>query len=922
MTVDEPPYEEWLVAHRERLRALMRDGLTRLIAHDARSGNHARALDTARRGLALDPLDEAMHREVMRLHVGAGQPLAALRQYQVCLDALQRELGIEPDAKRRALYRSVIEERRGGGREETPAPLGAEQAIVGREAEVEQLTATVQAVARGTARVVAILGEAGIGKTRLARGLAAEMERCDGRVLIGACHDAERTLPLHPWVEAVRRSGVARQTAIASWPAGWQNEILRLFPEIDPSRIPEPPRGDSALHLFEGLARLITGLATARPLLVVVEDAHWADTTSLRFLTFLVRRVERVPIVVALTARDEDLADVPLLGRLLEDLDREQRLTRLALGPLTRAATDRLVRAHARTAVPDAALARLRQAVWTGSDGNPFVAVEMVQALRHGAIATAPPLPRKVHDLIADRLERLGERAQELAALAALMAGPIDFALLARASGLASPEVADGLEELVRRRILHAADERFAFVHDRVRDVALQRLLPPRRRILHRRIAEAAEALYATDLSAHAATLGFHYHAAALWERALPFLRTAGRHALAAGAQREAVARFEQAIQALEHLPATPEHKAEGIDLRIDLRHALIQLDAFAAIKTHLIAAERIARELGDRGRLGRVLALLANCHFNHADYALGRELCAQAELIATELGDHALEATVVMFMGMVCHQTGDHVAGAEYYRRFLRNANEGVVGERAGTSGLTLVYARAYLCICLAELGEFTEGYAAAEETIRRADALRHPWALAHASLAMSCVATRQGRPERALACHAWYRDALQSGDEVWPLVDAWAAYAEVVAGRTADALPRLNDAHAMTLIGPAIQLGRLREARTLAAAALETGRRRGEASYEAWGHFLLAEIAARGSARDGEAEEAYGDALAIARKRGYRPLEALARLGLGRALARAGHDEAATEIDAARALLLELGMTRWLETADPPAR
>src|SRR5206468_12123096 len=118
---------------------------------------------------------------------------------------------------------------------------------------------------------------------------------------------------------------------------------------------------------------------------------------------------------------------------------------------------------------------------------------------------------------------RLSERAQEIAALAALMAGGSDFTLLARASGLAQHEAADGLEELVRRRVLHAVDERFAFVHDRVRDVALQRLLRPRRRLLHRRIAEAAEILYAADLDAHAATLGSHYHAAELWDRALPY---------------------------------------------------------------------------------------------------------------------------------------------------------------------------------------------------------------------------------------------------------------------------------------------------------------------------------------------------------------------------------------------------------------
>ena len=928
LAVDAPAYDDWLVTQRERLRELLHDGLRRLIAHDVQTGNLARALETARRGLALDPLDEAMHREVMRLHASSGRPLAALRQYQVCVDALQRELGIEPDAETRALYRGMIEERRGGTREETPAALSSDISIIGRESEVERLTTLLDATARGQGRVVAILGEAGIGKSRLTRELAAEMERRDGRVVTGACHDAERTLPLHPWVEALRRGGLGGQVSLSAWPAPVQNEILRLFPEIDPDRIPGAPREDSALQLFEGLTRLVTGVAAARPLLVVIEDAHWADTTSLRFLAFLARRIERAPILVAITAREEDAVDVPLLGRILDDLEREQRLTRIALAPLTRGETDRLVRAHARAGVGDAALAALRQAVWGASGGNPFVAVEMVQAFRHGA--ASPPLPRKVHELIADRLGRLSERAQELAALVALMAGGVDFALLAGASGLTPANAADGLEELVRRRVLHAVDTRFAFVHDRVRDVTLQRLIPPRRRLLHRRIANAAETLYAGDLDAHAATLGSHCLAAELWDRALPYLRRAGRQALATGSHREAAARFEQAVNALSHLPTSPDLVAEAIDLRIDLRHALIAADAFEPISKHLIAAERDARALGDRARLGRVLALRANCHFNFAEYGPGREACAQAEVIARELGDRTVSATVRMYLGMFCHQSGDHATGAEHYRRFLREANEGVVGERLGL-GLTLIYARAYLCICLSELGEFAEGYAVAEEAIRRADAVRHPWALAHASLAMSTLAARQGRPERALATYAWYRQALSAIDDVWPLADAWAAYCEVLAGRAEEALPRLDPANTILLTLPAIQLwraeacvqlGRLREARALATEALERGRTRGEASYEAWGHFTLGEIAERGGARGSEAEQRYEEALELARKRGYRPLEARARLRLGEVRARAGRADAADDIEAARALLTELGMTRWLETAAASAR
>src|SRR5262249_51411146 len=150
------------------------------------------------------------------------------------------------------------------------------------------------------------------------------------------------------------------------------------------------------------------------------------------------------------------------------------------------------------------------------------------------------------------------------------------------------------------------------------------------------------------------------------------------------------------------------------------------------------------------------------------------------------------------------------------------------------GTAGLTLIYARGYLCICLAELGAFAEGYAVAEEAIRLADATGHPWALAHASMAMSSMAARQGRPERALATYAWYRQALPTVDDVWPFADQWAAYAEVIAGRAEEALPRLDPANALPLTVPAVQLwrteacvqlGRLREARALATEALETG-------------------------------------------------------------------------------------------------
>jgi tetratricopeptide (TPR) repeat protein len=653
---------------------------------------------------------------------------------------------------------------------------------------------------------------------------------------------------------------------------------------------------------------------------------------SLRFLSFLAQRITRAPVLIVVTAREEETDDVPLLGRVLADLDRQEHLVRVSLAPLTRAATDRLVRLHSRPGITSSALASVRQTVWSVSGGNAFVAVEMLHAVRHDPPRGVPALPRKVHDLIAARLDRLGDRARELAAVAAVIAGDVDLPLLAHASGLTEADAADGLEELVRRRVLHGVGERFAFVHDRIRDVVLHRLLAPRRRLLHRGVAEAAERLYAADLDEHAAMLGRHFHAAEAWDRAVPYLRRAGIRALATGAQREAAACLEQAIDDVERLPDTAERKMQAIDLRIELRHALVPLNATDKIGVHLGIAEQLAEELGDRPRLGRVLALLANCHFNLADYPRARDACVRAVDIARALDDGALEATTRMFLGMLSHQVGDYVAGAEIYRRFLRDANEGVVRERVGLSGLTLIYARAYLCICLAELGEFSAGFAIADDAMRLASELRHPWALGHACIATITLATRQGDHERARAAYRWYRDALPPGGDVWPLADAWAAYAELLAGRATAALSRLDPATSIPVLVPAIQLWRAeaylklrraRDARALATAALELARRRGEASYESWALHLLGTIAASGSVRGAaEAEACYTQALAIARDRRMRPLEAHCHLGLGRLHARARRRDAARrELAAARAAFAALGMTRWLPLTALPS-
>jgi DNA-binding SARP family transcriptional activator len=942
LAVDEPGFEEWLAAERDRLRGLLRGALGRLTAHHARQGAPDTAVEWAQRLLAHDPLDEASHRLVMRLHAEQGRHAAALRQYQVCLDVLRRELGVEPDEDTRALYRRLLGRRRTAERDPSRLPAFApdQTPMIGRGAERARLREALDAAWRGQGQVVAILGEAGIGKSRLVHELGAEAERRGGRVIVGACHEAERILPLHPWAAAVRQGRVLETSEDAkTLPRALRLELASLFPELEPGTTTPPlPNEEGALRLFEAVSRLLLDVAHERPLVILLEDLHWSDAMSVRLLSFLCRRIGGAAVLIAFTARDEETDDVPLLGPLLARLDREGRLKRLALSPLARAETDELVRTLVPSAREASRLAGLGESVWSASAGNPFVAVEVVQAWRDGAVGGT--LPRRVHELIATRLDGLSAQAQEMTSIAAAMADDAEFALLAQATGLPETDAADTLEELVRRRVLHGVGERFGFVHERIRGVAWQRLLPPRRRLLHRRVAEAMQELYAGDADAHAAELGYHYHAGEVWDRAVTHLRRAGTLAFARGAHREAGTSFGQAIEALDRLPDGEEARRLGIDLRVDLRHALLPLAEFDTFGSHLHVAEGLARELNDRARLGRVMAFLGNYYWWLSELARGEDYCRRALAMAREDGDMALAALAAMYLGLVHYAQGQYTDGARIFRRIVAATGDAVGPERVGLAGLTALYARAYLCMCLAELGEFEEGYPVAEATVPLAEKLRHPSAFVHACIARCCLAARRGDFDLVEQMDAWYQGVQDAGAEVWPIADWWIAHVRVLAGDLDRALPPLeavtepvtpdNALVARPMVslpmvtswlGEAYLLaGRDKDAAFVAAQAVDMAHGHGKHGAEAWAMRLQGDLAAHADPPDVEAaERSYARALELARARHMRPAEAQCLLSRARLHAREGHRlDARRDLTEAIALLRDLGMTRWLPEAE----
>jgi DNA-binding SARP family transcriptional activator len=478
--LDEPGFKEWMTAERERLRGVVRGALATLLARRTDEGRLDRALEIARRLLVLDPLDEPTHRALMRLHARQGQHATALQQYQVCLSVLQRELGVEPDAETRELYRRL---RRESAATSTAAVATEELTdsdvpLIGRDEERRRLEDVIVTRACG---VVAILGEPGIGKTRLVHELVGIAASVGSRVFLGQCHETERTTPFRPWIEILRASGlVTDSSSIAHMAPVWRAELARLFPELASEAASTVATEQDQLHLFEALSRLIFNAATRGRVTIVVEDLQWADEMSIRFLSFLARRIGDRSIVLAVTARDDERDDVPLLGRLLRELDRERRFLRIPLAPLGPVGTARLVAAIARTGTDDPSLAPLTARVWTVSEGNPFVAVEMARGARTtpGAV---PKLPSRVQALIERRLERLSEPAAALMAVTAVIGRGVDFALLVRASGLQDSEVAAGVEELVRRGVLRDIPDGFGFVHERVREVVAHRVPPSER---------------------------------------------------------------------------------------------------------------------------------------------------------------------------------------------------------------------------------------------------------------------------------------------------------------------------------------------------------------------------------------------------------------------------------------------------------
>jgi predicted ATPase len=426
----------------------------------------------------------------------------------------------------------------------------------------------------------------------------------------------------------------------------WQVELARLFPEIGHPESPEAG-SENYRRLFEAVDRLLVTLAGRRPVVLILEDLHWADEMSVRLVSYLGRRSQSTRLLMIASAREEELASAAALRRAMDELSQDGRSLELVLAPLTRLDTVALVRALTRSGGRGTAH-NLEERVWIASEGNPFIAVEIVRAIEQDtevSASAALPAPERVRKLITGRLDRLSANAQHLTAVAAVIGREFGFTLLLRAAKYSSREAAEAVEELVRRRVLHGGAEQLDFTHDLIREVAYLRLLPPARRVLHEAVMEALEASRAGDDDVE--HLGHHALHARAWDKALGYLARAGTKAMRRSAYREATVLLERALGAAEYLEATPEVVSRLVDLRLSLRTTMVAAGRLRESVDHLRSAEALAEQLGDRGRLGRVFMLSTNTHYLLGNYDQALTAARRALAIAADPGDEGLAATV-----------------------------------------------------------------------------------------------------------------------------------------------------------------------------------------------------------------------------------------------------------------------------------
>ncbi len=832
----------------------------------------ARAEPAARELVRLAPLREAGHRLLMETLAARGEPGEALAAYEQLRVILRDELGTTPGAAVRTLHERLLAGDEPAARvaptaAAQPVPLPALLArergeFVGRGPELDRLQRAWDAARAGSRRLVFLAGGPGIGKTRLAGELA--LAAHGGTVLYGACQE-EALVAYEPFVEALRHYARARSldgVLDRLGPGG--GELARLLPE--PARQP-PHERDAAPEdpetgrylMFEAVSALLTHAAEQAPLLLVLDDLHWADRSTIQLLRHVARAQHEAALLIVGSYRDMEVSPEHPLFELLADLRRDGLFERLTLDGLDRRSVETLISSQS----GQAASSELVRTVHSETEGNPFFVEEVVRHLIEAGLmferdgpagARVTPdrigVPEGVKEVLARRLARLSERCREVLSGAAVLGREFRFDLLPAMTGADEDAVIGSLEEALGARLVVEEEEGllYAFTHALVRETLYGELSAPRRQRTHARAARAIEesTTFADD-DGRVAALALHYRLAGATvdsAKGIAYSLQAGEQARRLFAWDETAAHWEGALTLMERAGAEPAERAR---LLVALAVIYAVLGNLARQIAHLERALALYVELGDdeqaarvHSRLGMAFSLIDSIYAEHLD--IGQAF------------DHFDAARSTLDRGPVRTARGHvetGVATALTYRLEIGPGSEAAgramaIAEELGDEALWAGAAEAYGWHKIVG-GELAEGFEAESRAFEAADRGRRPLLAWMASNIRGQMTWGLGDPDAAQAFFEPMLELSYAGQTAYgQQVADGIGRCHMSRGELEPARALLADAKSTWIshsLQPLIDLwdGHWDRAEALAARVLETSRRTGN-RWDEWASQHLA--------------------------------------------------------------------------------
>ena len=818
--------------------------------------------------------------------------------------------------------------------------------FVGRKVEMEMLGRAAMQVEGGRGQVIALIGEAGVGKSRIFWEFTHSPVIQGWLVLDAGSVSYGKATSYLPLVDLLTRYFQIQ-------PRDDQRRVRekisgRLFALGEEKLVAQMPLflgalgwGDSdetwkglapaerQRALFGALRHLLLRESQEQPLCVVFEDLHWIDAETQSFLDMLLDSIPAAKVLLLVNFRPDEYN----VGRWAE----KSCYSQARLDPLPSETAEELLE---NLLGENPQLAPIKQTLIRVTEGNPLFLEEYVRTLvESGVLAGGPghfspiaPLPAvfvppSIKALLAARIDRLEPRYKEVLQCAAVIGNDVQRALLAEVTALPEEELEEAVRELQAAEFLYEKtvfpETEYTFKHSMTREVAYSSLPRERKRALHAKAAQALAVVSGGRLEEQVPAIALHAEQGQLWPMAVEYLQRSGEKAFGLYANAEAQDYFERALVALGHLPRTRATLELGVDLRFEMRNALIALCKLDLIRKCLEDVEPILAELGDAQRSARYAAFRCNHHFLAGEQHGAIEFGQRGLRLARECGDRRLEAELLYRIGQSYHMLGDHKRAIELIELSIAATSEQRERDRFELSVLPAVVARTWLVSVLTECGDFAAGLMHAERALAIAKQAQHPLSEVLGSLAVGHVLERQGHLKRAIeALEAGMALSDRYSIPMWRLrLVSALGMAYAYGGRTAEgleltrrALAAAVDMHLvadqpilLVYAGQASLLNeRIDEALAHGVRALEIALAHEDKRDEGWARLLIAR------AQLASGEEKYEDtavhlqaALDGAKKSGARPLEASCYGALAVLTARRGKDAAAKDLGAAAAAL-----------------